>query len=85
MKRILLNILWVYVGSIYCTPSGSEIFLPSLNEIMDVMKKFQIYDPIIIDENLTIREKMKMFKLFSNYGHKISFNVEFQHRSLTFF
>ena len=85
MKKNLLNILWFYVVSINCTPPGSEIFLPSLNEIMDIMKKLQIHHPIIINKNSTIREKMKMFKLFSSHGHKISFNLEFQHRSLTFF
>ena len=60
--------------AIICQITLVENILISSNDVILIMKHFQISDPIIYNEMFNMKKKMELFKELSYKSHLTSFN-----------
>ena len=68
------NILVFVVYSFY-TNTKVECNISFVNVISEIMDTFYIYDPIVIDTNLSMSGKFRLYKKLLNSDHRVSYNL----------
>ena len=73
----------IYVLNFYLNMVAS-LFSPDI--IVDITEHFKIHNPTIIVNNTNFKtiDQIKLFKMFMNQGHEISFNFEDSKRNQSF-